>query len=65
MRGEREEVGETEIFKEREAGTSLVVQWLRFHLPMQGFWVRSLVRELKTLHGWGPKNLKHITEAIV
>ena len=65
MRGEREEVGETEIFKEREAGTSLVIQWLRFHLPVQGFWVRSLIRELKTLHAWGPKNLKHKTEAIV
>ena len=24
-------------------GTSLVVQWLRIHLPMQGTWVRSLV----------------------
>ena len=31
--------------KER-LGTSLVVQWLRIHLPMQGAWVRSLVREL-------------------
>ena len=26
-------------------GTSLVVQWLRIRLPMQGTWVRSLVRE--------------------
>ena len=25
-------------------GTSLVVQWLRIHLPMQGAWVWSLVR---------------------
>ena len=23
-------------------GTSLVVQWLRIHLPMQGTWVRAL-----------------------
>ena len=27
------------------AGTSLVVQWLRIHLPMQGTWVWSLVWE--------------------
>ena len=26
--------------------TSLVAQWLRIHLPMQGTQVRSLVREL-------------------
>ena len=25
-------------------GTSLMVQWLRFHLPMQRMWVRSLIR---------------------
>ena len=24
-------------------GVSLVVQWLRIHLPMQGTWVRALV----------------------
>ena len=26
-------------------GASLVAQWLRIHLPMQGTWVRALVRE--------------------
>ena len=26
-------------------GPSLVAQWLRIHLPMQGTWVRALVRE--------------------
>ena len=26
-------------------GTSLVVQWLRIHLLMQGTWVQSLVQE--------------------
>ena len=31
----------------KHAGTSLVVQWLRLHLPMQGTRVRSLVGELK------------------
>ena len=34
--------------------TSLVVQWLRIHLPMQVLWVRPLVRELKKSHiPWG------------
>ena len=28
--------------------TSLVVQWLRILLPMQGMWVRSLVRKLRS-----------------
>ena len=29
-------------------GTSLVVQWLRIHLPMHGTWVQSLVRKLRS-----------------
>ena len=28
--------------------TSLVIQWLRIHLPKQGTWVQSLVREDST-----------------
>ena len=32
-------------------GTSLVVQWLRIRLPMQGTQVRSLVREDPTCRG--------------
>ena len=31
-------------------GTSLVAQWLRILLPMQGTWVRSLVQEDSTCH---------------
>ena len=31
--------------------TSLVAQWLRIHLPMQGTWVRSQVQEDPTCHG--------------
>ena len=31
------------------AGTSLVVQWLRLGLPMQGVQFQSLVRELGSL----------------
>ena len=44
------------ILKSWISGTSLVIQWLRLVLPMQGIWVRSLVRDLgptsgnKTLH---------------
>ena len=37
--------------KRRKSGTSLVAQWLRIHLPMQGTWVRSLVQEDTTCHG--------------
>jgi len=32
--------------RKQQAGTSLVVQWLRFHFPVQGMQVRSLVKEL-------------------
>ena len=33
-------------------GTSLVVQWLRNHLPMQGMQVQSLVGELRSHMLW-------------
>ena len=32
-------------------GASLLAQWLRIRLPMQGTWVRALVREDPTCHG--------------
>ena len=35
----------------RWLGASLVVQWLRIHLPMQGTWVRALVQEDSTCRG--------------
>ena len=35
----------------RHTGTSLVVQWLRVRLPMQGTGVRALVQEDPTCHG--------------
>ena len=31
--------------KTRQGGTSLVAQWLRIRVPMQGTWVQSLVQE--------------------
>ena len=34
-----------------EMGTSLVAQWLRIRLPMQGTWVQSLVWEDPTCRG--------------
>ena len=33
------------LVKKEWSGTSLVAQWLRIRLPMQGTWVRALVRE--------------------
>ena len=33
------------FFRNGKMGTSLVVQWLRIHLPMQGTRVRSLIWE--------------------
>ena len=37
--------------KKHVSWTTLVVQWLRIHLPMQRTWVRSLVREDSTCLG--------------
>ena len=39
-------------------GASLVAQWLRIRLPMQGTRVRALVREDPTCHG-GTKPVRH------
>ena len=39
-------------------GTSLVAQWLRIRLPMQGTRVRALVREDPTCHG-ATKSVRH------
>ena len=38
-------------FKNGPHQTSLVAQWLRIHLPMQGTWVRALVQEDPTCCG--------------
>ena len=43
----------SKIYKELIHGTSLVVQWLRIHLPMKGIWVPSLARELRPHVPWG------------
>ena len=46
------------------AGTSLVVQCLRLHLPMQGLQVHSLARELSSHMTHSRKN-KAKTEAVL
>ena len=33
------------LILQQEVGTSLAVQWLKIHLPMQETWVQTLVRE--------------------
>ena len=38
-------------FKSYAVGASLVMQWLRICLPVQGTWVRALVREDPTCRG--------------
>ena len=46
-----------DFFQNMTAGASLVAQWLRVCLPMQGTRVRALVREDPTCHGAaGPVN---------
>jgi len=42
----------------------LPFQWLRFHLLMQGVWVQSLIKELRS-HMPPGKNPKHKTETIL
>ena len=41
----------TFLLKRERVGTSLVAQWLRIRLPMQGTQVRSLVQEDPTCRG--------------
>ena len=42
-------------YKDQSFRTSLAVQWLRLHLPMQGVRVRSLVGELRSHMSRGQK----------
>ena len=42
----------------KNAGTSLVVQWLRIRLSMQGTWVQALVWEDPTCRG-ATKPVRH------
>ena len=47
-----------EHFKRQIHGASLVAQWLRIHLPMQGTQIRALVWEDPTCHG-ATKPVRH------
>ena len=49
----QEDTGERDEICSEKEGTSLVVQWLRIRLPMQGTGVRSLVGELRSHRPWG------------
>ena len=44
-------LGDPQQVKESRSGASLVAQWLRIHLPMQGTRVRALVWEDPTCRG--------------
>ena len=56
--GDWEEADSNEELRSRiQERASLVVQWLRVRLPMQGTWVRALVWEDPTCRGaTGPMN---------
>ena len=45
------------LFKKQ--GASLVVQWLRIHLPMKGAWVQPLVWEESTYTGGATQTTLH------
>ena len=51
MTQEDEKLSVHKYAKEKTGGTSLVAQWLRIRLPMQGTWVQALVQEDPTCHG--------------
>ena len=66
------------LIKLTHVETSLVVQWLRIHLPVQGMWVQSHIWEDPTCHGttkpvhlnywspwaWGPCSTIRETTAV-
>ena len=56
----------SQSFKKKRRGTSLVVQWLRIHLPMQGTWVPSFVWELEShmLQAAKPTGHSYFTHAL-
>ena len=48
----------SQAIKNNVEGTSLVIQWLRLHLPMQEVWVQPLVGELGSHIPHGQKKKK-------
>ena len=57
-RGEGRKESEELIVQDADIGTSLVAQWLRIRLPMQGTQVRALVQEDPTCRG-ATKPVRH------
>ena len=51
-------IGKGSLLFKVNSGTSLVAQWLRIHLPMQGTQVQYLVRENSTCRG-ATKPVRH------
>ena len=45
--------------EKKKAGASLVAQWLRIRLPIQGTWVRALAWEDPTCCGATNKPVRH------
>ena len=58
LKGVPEENNKEEVVCKKTNGASLVAQWLRIHLPMQGTRVRALVREDPTCRG-AAKPMRH------
>ena len=49
------------LSKKHSCSTSLLVQWLKLYLPVQGVWVRTLVNKLRS-HMSCSRKSKHKTE---
>ena len=54
----QEKNSKLKYLKKDTGGASLVAQWLRIRLPMQGTWVRALVWEDPTCRG-ATKPVRH------
>ena len=58
VHGDQKKIGKSKLRVMGNTGTSLVAQWLRICLPVQGTRVRALVQEDPTCHG-APKPVRH------
>ena len=52
------------VFQNNGAGTSLAVQWLRFHASTTGGWVQSLVRKLRSCMPCGMAKQENKSSAV-
>ena len=58
----KEKSDKVDFIKMKNFWASLVAQWLRIRLPMQGTWVQALVQEDPTCHG-ATKCMRHNYQA--